>query len=176
MTSSLLICAVGGYFALSSPHPAEEGSEVTPARFSNMRERWAAEGPDHYRLVASYHWEVVGGCSEDVEVRDERVIRTYRSDCGLPGFLTVSKIFDMFQDFMGHGSTRRLANDGCRYHYVTAIFDRETGYPRYLKSHVISAPTRGLYFSLEQSLRSQSCLAIGLLSLTATIESVTPLE
>ena len=171
-----LICALGGYFALSWPHSAEKGTELTPARYSEMRRRWAGEGPDHYRLVASYRWEVVGGCAEDVEVLNERVIRTYRSDCEGSGILTVSKIFDMFQDFVGHGSTRPQATDGCRFYYVSAIFDRETGYPLYMKSHLISAPTRGLYISLEQSFSGQGCLTIGVLALTATIESVTPLE
>ena len=177
LLSGLLICAaVGAYFTLSSGLPAEEGTEVTPARYSKMRRRWAGEGPDHYRLVASYHWEVVGGCAEDVEVLNVRVIRTYRSDCEGSGTLTVSKIFSMFQEFVGQGSTRPLAIDGCRYYYVSAIFDRATGYPLYIKSHLISAPTRGLYISLEQSFSAQSCLTIGVVALTATVESVTPLE
>ena len=176
MLLGLVICAVGGYFALSWPHSAEKGTEVTPARYSAMRRRWAGEGPDHYRLVASYHYDIVGGCSEDVEVMNKRVIHTYRTDCGSPGFLTVSKIFDMFYDFVGQGNTRPLASDRCSYYYVTAIFDRATGYPRYLKSHLISAPTRGRYFSLEQTFSVQSCLTIGPPRLTATIESLTPLE
>ena len=176
MFSGLLLCVVGGYLALSWPHLAEEGTEVTPARYSAMRRRWARRGPDHYRLVASYHYDIVGGCSEDVEIRDETVIGVYRSDCGGSGTLTVSKIFDMFQQFVGHESTRPVAANACMYYYATAVFDRATGYPRYMKSHLVLAPTRGLYFSLEEAFSVQSCLANAPPVLTATIESVTPLE
>ena len=174
--SGVLLCAVGGYLAVSWPHLAEEGSEVTPARYPAIQRRWAAKGPYHYRLLASYHYDIVGGCPDDVEVMNERVIRTYRTDCGSPGFLTVSKIYDMFQDFVGQESTRPLASDRCNYYYVNANFDRATGYPRYLKSQLISAPTRGQYFSLERSSSVQSCLAIGPPRLTATIQSLTPLD
>ena len=178
MILGLVICALGGYFALSGPHLAEEGTEteVTPGRYLAMRLRWAFGGPKHYRLVARYHYDIVGGCSEDVEVWNERVIRTYRTDCGHPGFLTVSKIFDMFDDFVGHKRTRPVASNQCMYNYVTAIFDRSTGYPRYMKNHLDWAPTRGRYISLDQRTGTYSCLTIGPPILTATIESLTPLD
>lgn len=175
--SGILLCAAGVFLYFSWPHLAEEGAEVTPARYSAMRERWAAVGPDHYRLVASYQWEIVGGCSEDVEVQNEGVIAVYRSDCRRPGILTVSEIFDMFQDFVGFGRTRpAVGGERCMNSYVTAAFDRATGYPHYMESHLISVPARGLYFSLERQFSSFSCLATLPPKLTATIESLTPLE
>lgn len=173
--SAILLCAASVYTYNAWPYLREAGNEVTPARYSAMRERWAAEGPDHYRLVASYQWEVMGGCSEEVEVLNEAVIGVYRSDCG--GVLTVSRIFDMFQDFVGSGKTRpTVSGEQCTNYLVTGLFDRESGYPHYMESHRIPVSTRGLYFSFEREFGSFACLAVFPPLLTATIEAFTPLE
>ncbi len=173
--SAILLCPVSVYLYNAWPYLREHGTEVTPARYSAMRERWSTEGPDHYRLVASYQWEIMGGCSEDVEVLNEAVIAVYRSDCG--GVLTVSRIFDMFQDFVGPGRTRpTVSGEQCTNYLVTAVFDSQFGYPHSMRSHRIPVSTRGLYFSFEREFGPFACLATFPPLLTATIEAITPLE
>ena len=166
-----LLCVLAGYVALSWPHLSYEGSEVSPARYASMRARWTLNGPNHYRMVAYYNY-LVGGCSEDVEIQNERVVKVYETDCNSAELFTVSDVFAMFDDFVGYGPRRPEASDSCHYYYVNAEFDPHTGYPRYLKNHLADVPTRGLYVAPP----TFSCLAILPPHYTAVIESLTPLE
>jgi hypothetical protein len=171
----LVLCAIGSYLALSWSHLANKGSEVSPSRYSSMRDRWASDGPDHYRMVARYYYQV-GGCSEDVEVRNERVIKVYETDCSQAELFTVSDLFDIFDDYIGHGSKRPEASDGCSYYYVNGVFDIKTGYPRFLENHLVGVPSRGFYAAFPLLPREYACLAIGPPHYTSVIEFLTPLE
>jgi hypothetical protein len=170
-----LMSVVGIYLYITRPHAAQEGGEVTPQQYAEMRAFWARERPAHYRLVARYSHQV-DGCSQDVEIRDEKVINVFQGECSELGHLSVSEIFDLFQDFVGYGPTRPVASNLCMYYYVTGIFDDRTGFPRHLENHLASGPTRRVYFSLDNLFGVQSCLAIGPPQFIATIESVTALD
>lgn len=99
------------------------------------RAHWSAAPVDHYRLVVRMvGW---GGCSQDAEVRRERVVAVARNTCRFFSPRTVSSMFAEMERFMRPpevGGTCRRGIPGrdcaCYAPYqVSAAFNAERGYP-----------------------------------------------
>ena len=153
--------------------PIKRGSETSPSEFNAARTLWQNAGYEHYRLVAWWHYEIVGGCSEDVEIVNERVVTVYESSCDQDALRSVSGLFELFSDRLGSERTRVRASTLCNYWILEAEFDPGLGYPIHLGTELGSSSRR--YQILDPGNLEFECLTIGPVRLTAEIESITPL-
>jgi hypothetical protein len=114
------------------------------------KSRWGAAPVEHYRMVVRMvGW---GGCTQDAEVRRERIVAVARNTCRFFSPRTVTGMFAEIERFMrlpeaGGGCRRGLPGRDCACYApyrVGAEFDPARGYPtRVLISLDSYAPNRG---------------------------------
>lgn len=110
--------------------------------FEDARARWLAAPVEHYRLVL--HMRGWGGCTQDAEVRRERVAAVTANSCRYYSPRTVTSLFLEAERFMRRpefGSTCRRGIPGrdcaCYAPYqVTARYNQQHGYPELLQVSV----------------------------------------
>jgi hypothetical protein len=113
------------------------------------RARWLAAPVEHYRLVVRMQgW---GGCFQDAEVRNERVVSIASNSCRYYSPRTVSSLFMETERFLrgpevGSSCRRGIAGRDCACYVpykVVAEYDPERGYPSTLQVIVnLYAPNR----------------------------------
>ncbi len=174
LITSTVAVAVLAFFSVAYAFlPIHRGSETSPNEVNAARTLWQSSGYEHYRLVAWWHYDYVGGCSEDVEIVNERVVTVYQSSCDQSALRSVSGFFELLSDRLGSSRARVPAGNHCQYWVLEAEFDPDFGYPIRMGTGLGYSPRR--YQVLDPGNLEFACLAIGLLQLTAEIESITPL-
>lgn len=120
------------------------------AALGAARAHWAAQAIRHYELVIERHSSLLDSkaepitCTQDVEVRDEKVAATIASDCtsqpefyspalkGQPTEPTISGLFDQISS-----DTQAViwSNEGtgCSYLSVSVAYDTDWGYPHHME-------------------------------------------
>jgi Family of unknown function (DUF6174) len=121
-----------------------------------VRQRWAAAGIRHYRMVVTANpmapgWPTGLGCPQEVEVRDEQVVRVERGAAcepiarlmegrSIPNPPTVTALFAEIEEY-ARGAA--CGAQGCRCGVMRAEveYDRALGYPlRIMATEEPSAP------------------------------------
>ena len=173
IASVVAVTVLVGFGAAYAFLPIHRGSETSPNEVNAARSLWQSGGYEHYRLVAWWHYDYAGGCSEDVEIVNERVVTVYESSCEQSALRSVSGFFELFSDRLGSARTRVPAGNHCQYWVLEAEFDPDLGYPIQMGTGLGYSSRR--YQVLDPGNLEFACLAIGLVGLTAEIESITPL-
>jgi hypothetical protein len=128
----LAALAVAAAWQLGAPRRALE----------EARARWLAAPVEHYRLVVRMKgW---GGCSQDAEVRRERVVTIAANTCRFYSPRTVSGLFAEAERFLrapefGISCRRGLPGRDCACYVpytVIAAYDPQRGYPSRLQVSV----------------------------------------
>lgn len=102
------------------------------------RARWMAAPVEHYRLAVRMRG--LGGCSQDAEVRRERVATVINNSCRYYSPRTVSSLFSETERFlrspeMGASCRRGIPGRDCACYapYAVAVqYDQQYGYPSHL--------------------------------------------
>jgi hypothetical protein len=110
--------------------------------FEAARARWLAAPVDHYRLVL--HMRGWGGCTQDAEVRRERVAVVSANSCRYYSPRTITSLFVEAERFMrrpefGSACRRGIPGRDCACYapyQVTARYNQQHGYPELLQVRV----------------------------------------
>ncbi len=151
------------------------GIETSPQQFATSWELWRNRSFSRYRMTATYagtYPGIGGGCRQEVEIYQERVVAVIENTCSETWSMTVTDIFELIQHFVGTGPTRPEASDGCNYYIVDAVYHAELGYPLNIENRLIGTERR---FFKVLSRSNYSCLAILPPLYRIEIESLVPL-
>jgi len=125
-TITLLLLAIIGV-ALWSTLRAAPGSQ-----FALARRRWETNSILHYRMQAGYHSNRAQ-CYYDVEVRQDRIVRTFTMSClssAEPKVLTINGLFTYYERY----ATERVCSpNGCYcegVYFVRAAYEETLGHPQ----------------------------------------------
>lgn len=177
----VLLSSVGvlvGVGILSQNSSFANGQPASAHDFRQAQQQWNAERPSHYRVTMTTYGSSIAppGCQQTVEVQNEQVVRVLDSTCPADALripMTVSQVFEQFQD---QATQVTCGPNGCACDgvvQVRATYDPQLGYPQQIESKLTTDWLNSEYWRTRWT--GQPCTMIGFIEHQVAIESLEPI-